>query len=188
MEEASNWPDAAGISGRVSPEWVAGCDQNGWPGAAGIRSNRAGSYVWKYGLQTKLCNRFGISVTVCHYPPGTSKWNPIEHRLFSEISKNWAGHPLESYENVLNYIRTTKTKTGLRVMAYLLDAEYTKGMKVSKEQIEKLVITPHKVQPKRNYTLHPEQNHLWLSEVSCQRTNENDSNLLNLQKPEVIIA
>ncbi len=157
--------------------------------ADGGGSNRAGSYVWKYGLQTKLCNRFGIRVTVCHYPPGTSKWNPIEHRLFSEISKNWAGHPLESYKTVLNYLRTTTTKTGLEVTAYLLEAEYEKGMKISEEQKEKLIIAPHRVQPKRNYTLHPEQSHLFtLGEVSCQRTNEKDSNLLTTQKPEVIFA
>jgi len=157
--------------------------------ADGGGSNRAGSYLWKYGLQTKLCNQFGISVTVCHYPPGTSKWNPIEHRLFSEISKNWAGRPLESYETILNYIRTTTTKTGLKVEAYLLEADYEKGMKISDEQIEKLIISPHRVQPKRNYTLHPEQSQLFvLGEVSFQRTNKLDSNLLTTQKPEVIFA
>jgi len=157
--------------------------------ADGGGSNRAGSYVWKYGLQTKLCNQFGISVTVCHYPPGTSKWNPIEHRLFSEISKNWAGRPLESYETVLNYIRTTKTKTGLKVRAYYLETEYEKGMKISDAQKDKLMISPHKVQPKRNYTLHPEQSRLFvLGEVSCQRTNKKDRILLTAQKPEVIFA
>lgn len=157
--------------------------------ADGGGSNRAGSYVWKYGLQTKLCNRFGLSVTVCHYPPGTSKWNPIEHRLFSEISKNWAGHPLVNYETVLNYIRSTNTKTGLEVTAYLLEADYEKGMKVSKEKAEKLVVAPHSVQPKRNYTLYSERCSLLASgEVSCQRTKEQDINLVDSQKPEVIFA
>jgi len=157
--------------------------------ADGGGSNRTGSYAWKYGLQTKLCNQFGISVTVCHYPPGTSKWNPIEHRLFCEISKNWAGHPLESYETVLNYIRTTTTKTGLEVTSYFLNADYEKGMKISKEQKERLTTVPHKVQPKRNYTLHPEQSQVFgIGEVSCQRTSEQGSDLLIVQNPEVIFA
>jgi len=77
--------------------------------ADGGGSNSSRSRAWKYEIQHKLCNRYGISVTVCHYPPGTSKWNPIEHRLFSEISKNWAGIPLKSYETIINHIRTTKT-------------------------------------------------------------------------------
>ncbi len=157
--------------------------------ADGGGSNRVGSYVWKYGLQTKLCNQFGISVTVCHYPPGASKWNPIEHRLFSAISKNWAGRPLESYETILNYIHTTTTKTGLEVTAYLLETDYEKGMKISEEQKEKIITVPHSVQPKRNYNLHPEQSGVFgLGEVSCQRTKEQDSNLLTMQKPEVIFA
>jgi hypothetical protein len=139
--------------------------------ADGGGSNRVGSYVWKYGLQTKLCDRFGLSITVCHYPPGASKWNPIEHRLFCEISKNWAGHPLESYETVLNYIRTTNTKTGLEVTAHLLEGAYEKGVKVSEQQKDALLIALHNVQPKRNYTLYPEQCQLFeLGEVSCQRT------------------
>ncbi len=157
--------------------------------ADGGGSNRTGSYVWKYGLQTKLCNRFGISITVCHYPPGASKWNPIEHRLFSEISKNWAGRPLESYETILNYIRTTTTKSGLEVTAYLNDICYEKGMKISNEQLEKLVIAQHSVQPKRNYTLHPEQPRIFgAGEVSFQRTIEQNGNLLTAQKTEVIFA
>lgn len=152
-------------------------------------SNRVGSDVWKYGLQTKLCNHFGLNVTVCHYPPGTSKWNPIEHRLFSEISKNWTGHPLVSYETVLNYIQTTTTKNGLKVTAYLHKADYETGMKVSKEQKEQLMITPHNIQPKRNYTLKPEQDHLFVTgEVSCQRTGEQDIDFVDSQKPEVIFA
>jgi hypothetical protein len=78
-------------------------------------SNSVTNGVWKEQLQSRLCDRLGLSVTVCHYPTSTSKWNPIEHRLFSQISKNWAGEPLRTYETMLNYIRTTTTKTGLRV-------------------------------------------------------------------------
>ncbi len=68
--------------------------------ADGGGSNSAASRAWKHGLQTRLCNRHSLRVCVAHYPPGTSKWNPIEHRLFSEISKNWAGRPLDSYETI----------------------------------------------------------------------------------------
>ena len=82
-------------------------------------SNSCTSWAWKVGIQTQLCNAFGITVTIAHYPTGASKWNPIEHRLFSEISKNWAAEPLVSYEKMLNFIRTTSTQTGLVVTAYL---------------------------------------------------------------------
>jgi len=72
-------------------------------------ANSARSRVWKYLLATRLCEPHQMSVTVCHYPPGASKWNPIEHRLFSYLTKHWAGKPLETYETVLNYIRRTQT-------------------------------------------------------------------------------
>ena len=91
-------------------------------------SNGATRRAWKHGIQHKLCNEHGLDVTVAHYPPGASKWNPIEHRLFSEISKNWAGRPLDSYETILNFIRTTKTKTGLKVNARLVKKQYPKGI------------------------------------------------------------
>ena len=94
-------------------------------------SNGATRRAWKHGIQHKLCNEHGLDVTVAHYPPGASKWNPIEHRLFSEISKNWAGRPLDSYETILNFIRTTKTKTGLKVNARLVKKQYPKGIKIS---------------------------------------------------------
>lgn len=118
-------------------------------------SNGSRTRAWKYELQTRFCDRFGIAVTVCHYPPGTSKWNPIEHRLFSEISKNWAGQPLESYETVLNYIRTTKTEAGLTVKATLLDGDYPTGIKVSQAQMDRVNLRPHRVLPMWNYTLVP---------------------------------
>ena len=79
--------------------------------------NSARSRVWKYRLQKQLCDAHRLSVTVCHYPPGASKGNPIEHRVFSEISKNWAGRPLLSFQTALHYIRTSKTSSGLRVRA-----------------------------------------------------------------------
>ena len=75
--------------------------------AGGGSSNSRTARAWKFNLQHRLCNRHGLRVTVAHYPPATSKWNPIEHRLFSEISKNWAGRPLDSFDTILKYLRTT---------------------------------------------------------------------------------
>jgi hypothetical protein len=98
--------------------------------ADGGGSNSCQSRVWKYELQTKLSDRLGLEVTVCHYPTGCSKYNPIEHRLFSYISLNWAGHPLRSLKQMLGYIQTTTTKTGLKVRAFLQEGVYEKGRKV----------------------------------------------------------
>ncbi len=123
--------------------------------ADGGGSNGPRNRAFKYGLQTRLCNAHHVAVTVCHYPAGASKWNPIAHRLFSEISKNWKGRPLDSYETILNYIRTTRTATGLRVKARLVMKRYTTGMKISLAQMKTIDLRPHKVQPQRNYTLHP---------------------------------
>jgi hypothetical protein len=123
--------------------------------ADGGGSNGSRNRAWKHQIQTRFCNRFGIKVTVCHYPPGTSKWNPIEHRLFSEISKNWAGQPLENYQTILNFIRTTKTKTGLSVTATLLDGNYPTGVQTSAMQMAEVHLHRHRVLPMWNYTLLP---------------------------------
>lgn len=123
--------------------------------ADGGGSNGYRNRAWKTNLQEKLCDRHNISVTVCHYPTAASKWNPVEHRLLSEISKNWAGRPLNSFETILNYIRTTTTATGLTVKAYLVKETYETGMKVTDEEMESLSLRPHKTQPSRNYTLRP---------------------------------
>ena len=106
-------------------------------------------------LQTRLADPHHLKVTVCHYPSGASKWNPIDHRLFSEISKNWAGHPLRSYRTILNHIRTTTTDTGMCVTAQLVDQEYPKGVKISDAQFASIALPPHQVQPLRNYTICP---------------------------------
>jgi Rhodopirellula transposase DDE domain len=123
--------------------------------ADGGGSNAAKARAWKVALQDQLCDRYGLTVTVCHYPSGASKYNPIEHRLFSEISKNWAGRPLDSYQTILNYIRTTTTTTGLKVKAYLVTANYPTGTKITDEEMDQLPIRPHETQPARNYTLNP---------------------------------
>ena len=111
--------------------------------------------AWKQGLQMKLANRHSLKVTVCHYPPGCSKWNLIEHRLFSEISKNWSGRPLDSYETILNYISTTTTDTGLKVRACLHSTEYIKGIRITDEEMVALALCTHDIQPERNYTIIP---------------------------------
>jgi hypothetical protein len=113
------------------------------------------SRAWKYHIQRDLCDRYGLTVTICHYPPGASKWNPADHRLHSEISKNWAGKPLRSYETILKYIRTTKTKTGLRVRSRLESRFYAKGERITDSQMAELCITRHKTNPDWNYTLTP---------------------------------
>lgn len=112
--------------------------------------------MWKYQLQTRLANRFGLSVVVCHYPPGCSKYNPIEHKLFSQISRNWAGQPLRSFELMVGYIAGTTTEKGLRVRAKLLRGNYAKAQTVSEVQMRQLNLEEAEVCPQWNYTLRPQ--------------------------------
>ena len=121
-------------------------------------SNRYRPRAWKHGLQYRFCNPHGLSVRVVHYPPGQSKYNPIEHRLFSEISKNWAGCPLESYETILSYIATTNTVTGLVVGSHFVNDDYPTGIKITKEQVDALNLARHASLPAWNYTISPMAN------------------------------
>jgi len=123
--------------------------------ADGGGSNGPRNRAWKLGLHEKLAQRHGLAVTVAHYPPGASKWNPIEHRLFSEITKNWAGRPLDSNETVLNYLRTTRTKTGLEVRAHLIGKVYETGRKISDSQLETINLIQPDTLPRWNYTISP---------------------------------
>ena len=118
-------------------------------------ANSARARAWKYHVQYQFCDPYRLMVTVCHYPPGASKWNPIEHQLFSPITLNWAGTPLESYETVLHYARTTKNSCGLRVRARLTNKNYQTGEKILQKQMEQLALTRHKILPGWNYTLAP---------------------------------
>ena len=120
-------------------------------------SNSVRSWLWKEQLQVQIADRFGLEVTVCHYPTGCSKWNPIEHRLFSEISKTWAGCPLSSFETILDYLRDTTTETGLKVVAHLVTKVYQKGLEVTNEVMAALNITPHAICPQWNYTICPRE-------------------------------
>ena len=110
---------------------------------------------WKQNLQTELADKIGLSITVCHYPSGTSKYNPIEHRLFSYMTINWAGIPLINYFKALQLIRSTKTKTGLQVEAELTQKVYKKGLKVSNQEMNLLNIERADICPDWNYTIHP---------------------------------
>lgn len=123
------------------------CDSGG--------SNGYRPHFWKYGLYQKIVQRHGITVTVCHYPPGASKWNPIEHRLFSFITMEWAGHPLRSVDVMMKYIQGTTTKTGLEVTALLNNRNYVKGKKVPAHLFKQLPLSRHSELPAWNYTIRP---------------------------------
>ncbi len=120
--------------------------------SGGANGNRC--WLWKIGLQA-LADEFGLTITVTHYPTGTSKWNPVEHRLFSRISDNWAGQPLSSYETVLKFIRTTQTETGLHCRAKLDTTDYETGLKATAAQKALINLQRQRTRPKYNYTIRP---------------------------------
>jgi hypothetical protein len=111
-------------------------------------------WQWKWELQ-KLANETGLTIHVSHYPSGTSKWNKIEHKLFSFISKNWQGIPLRTYEIILGLIEGTTTKTGLTVSAELDTGIYELHKKPTKEQMASIKIKPHRFHPEWNYSIYP---------------------------------
>jgi hypothetical protein len=123
--------------------------------ADGGGSNGCRVRLWKEQLQSQLSDRLGLTVSVSHYPTGCSKWNPIEHRLFSQISINWAGQPLRSFEAMLGYVRDTTTTTGLKVKASLIEGTYQTGKKVSDAVMKTLNLEHHAVCPQWNYTIRP---------------------------------
>jgi len=123
--------------------------------ADGGGSNGSRIRLWKQQLQERLCDGRGLTVTVCHYPPGCSKWNPIEHRLFGPISLNWAGKPLRTWEALLAFIRGTTTAPGLDVRAECVEGAYATGLKVSDAEMAALNLTVHDVCPSWNYTIQP---------------------------------
>lgn len=118
--------------------------------SGGSNANR--SKLWKLYLQ-KFANKTGLKITVCHFPPGTSKWNKIEHKMFSFISMNWKGKPLRNYEMILNLIEGTKTKKGLKIKAKMDKNIYQLKQKVSDKEFEKINFVRHKINPQWNYTL-----------------------------------
>jgi len=118
-------------------------------------SNGARVRRWKWELQ-QLANRTRVAITVCHLPPGTSKWNKIEHRLFSYISSNWRGQPLVSLAVIVNLIGATRTATGLRVRCELDRGAYPKGQEVTDAQMAALNLVPHRFHGDWNYTIPPQ--------------------------------
>ena len=124
--------------------------------ADGGGSNGSRNTGWKFHLQ-ELVNQIKIPITVCHYPPGTSKWNKIEHCMFSYITMNWKGKPLVSFETIIKLIGGTKTKKGLTVASRLDEKEYTKGVKILDEEMDRLQIEYHSLHPKWNYSISPKE-------------------------------
>jgi len=123
--------------------------------ADGGGSNSSKGKLWKYELQ-KFANETGLTIEVVHFPPGTSKWNKIEHRLFSYISKNWRGKPLITYQIIVSLIGATKTTNGLKVACEIDDNEYKTGIEISDEQFATLNICPNKFHGEWNYSILPE--------------------------------
>ena len=122
--------------------------------ADGGGSNSCRSRLWKVALQG-LADQLELKLRVCHFPPGTSKWNKIEHRLFSYITSNWRGQPLVSHEAIVNLIASTTTKTGLVVQAALDTNVYETGIKVSDDELARLRLTPSDFHGEWNYTITP---------------------------------
>lgn len=118
----------------------------------GANGNRC--WLWKYHLQ-HFADEFGLTITVTHLPTSASKWNPIEHKLFCPIESNGSGQPLVSYETIVKFIRTTRTETGLRCRAYLDPKNYVTGQKITATQKSEIVLKPHRVLPRWNYTIEP---------------------------------
>jgi hypothetical protein len=117
-------------------------------------SNGARVRLWKLEIQ-RLANETGLEISVCHFPPGTSKWNQIEHRLSSFITQNWRGKPLVSHEAIVNLIAATTTKKGLPVKGRLDTGKYPKGVKVSKEEFATICIKGDTFHSDWNYTISP---------------------------------
>jgi len=122
--------------------------------ADGGGSNGSRLRLWKWELQ-RFADRTGMTMSVCHFPPGTSKWNKIEHRLFSHIAMNWRGQPLVSLAVIVSLIASTRTTTGLRVRSEIDQGEYPKGVTITAEQMATLNIEPHTFHGDWNYTIHP---------------------------------
>lgn len=147
--------------------WVrCGCKRYRGAGELLILADSGGSNgcrprLWKHRLQGLMAAAYGLEITVGHYPRGASKWNPVEHRLFSQISRNWAGVPLRSPGLMLSLIRGTETTSGLTVTAEWTEQRYQRGVAVTDAQMEALNIDHHDVCPQWNYTIKPRGPEWW---------------------------
>jgi hypothetical protein len=162
--QSADTPDLAADA--VSHWWRrCGCQRYRGAGELLILADSGGSNgcrprLWKRRLQG-LADWYDLEVTVCHYPRGASKWNPVEHRLFSQISRNWAGMPLRTPELVLALLRGTRTDAGLEVTAEWLDRKYRRGVVVSDAEMTELNIEHHATCPQWNYTIKPRDAQWW---------------------------
>ena len=153
--------DTARFAVRTIARWWAVMGRAAYPAARSLLitadaggSNGTRVRLWKWELQ-QFANRTGLTITVCHYPPGTSKWNKIEHRLFSYIAMNWRGRPLITLAAIVSLIGSTRTTTGLRVRSEVDQGEYPKGVTITDEQLATLLLHRHKFHGDWNYTLRP---------------------------------
>jgi hypothetical protein len=124
--------------------------------ADGGGSNGYRTRLWKRELQ-QLANELGLSIRICHFPPSTSKWNKIEHRMFSFVTKNWRGRPLDSLATVVNLIANTTTEAGLHIEAGIDGTVYEKGIAVSEKEMESLNIKRDKFHGEWNYKIMPQK-------------------------------
>ena len=154
--------DTAGFAVATIGRWWAQMGRIRYPDATRLLvcadaggSNGYRIRAWKVEL-AKLAKETGLEITVCHYPPGTSKWNKIEHRLFSFITMNWRGRPLTSYRVIVQLIANTTTKKGLKVNAELDQGHYPTGVKITNKELAAVPLTRHEFQGAWNYTVHPE--------------------------------
>jgi len=153
--------DTAAFAAQSIRRWWESMGSQAYPKAARLLitadaggSNGARVRLWKLELQ-KLADQTGLEISICHLPPGTSKWNKIEHRLFSFISQNWRGKPLVSHQVIVNLISATTTKTGLRVRAEIDPGKYPKGVKVSDQEVASIRIARDEFHGEWNYTILP---------------------------------
>jgi hypothetical protein len=154
--------DTASFAAGAIARWWALMGQPVYPEASSLLitadgggSNGSRLRLWKWELQ-QLANRTGLSITVCHFPPGTSKWNKFEHRLFSHIAMNWRGKPLVSLATIVSLIASTKTETGLHVHSEIDRGHYPTGVVVTDEQMASINLEKHAFHGEWNYTIRPE--------------------------------
>ncbi len=153
--------DTATFAVRAIRRWWEVMGRSAYPRATSLLitadcggSNGARVRLWKWELQ-QFADRTGLTLTVCHFPPGTSKWNRIEHRLFSHIAMNWRGKPLVSLAVIVSLIGATTSTSGLRVRSELDKGRYPDGVQVSDEQMAQILLEPHKFHGDWNYTIQP---------------------------------
>jgi hypothetical protein len=153
--------DTASFAANAIRRWWRLMGRPAYPGASSllITADAGGSNgprlrLWKWELQ-RFANRTGLSITICHFPPGTSKWNKIEHRLFSHIAMNWRGKPLVSLAAIVNLIGSTRTDAGLRVRSEIDRNAYPQGVILTDDQMAKVRLQPHRFHGEWNYTIRP---------------------------------